>query len=46
MAKFKSKKEQLETAHNLLKKLSIKNTGGVTPLIKDMIMSSYLLRVR
>jgi|TARA_Y100000310_G_scaffold309372_1_gene353396 citrate lyase beta subunit len=44
MRKFKSKKEQLEWADNLLRKLANPNTGGVTPTIKKMIAENYIRR--
>jgi len=44
MRKFKSNKEQLEWADKLLRKLSEKNTGGVTPIIKSMIINNYIRR--
>jgi len=45
MRKFSSKKEQLEWADKLLRKLSDKNTGGVTPIIKQIINDEYIRRV-
>ena len=45
MRKFSSKKEQLEWADKLLRKLSDRNTGGVTPIIKKMINENYIRRV-
>ena len=44
MRKFSSKKEQLEWADKLLRKLSDKNTGGVTPIIKKIIKDNYIRR--
>ena len=46
MRKFKSNKEQLEWADKLLRKLSEKNTGGVTPIIKSMITKNYIRRLK
>ena len=46
MRKFKSNKEQLEWADKLLRKLSHKNTGGVTPIIKSMINEGYIRRLK
>ena len=46
MCKFSSKKEQLEWADKLLRKLSEKNTGGVTPIIKLMITENYIGRLK
>ena len=46
MHKFKSNKEQLEWADKLLRKLSEKNTGGVTPIIKSMINEGYIRRLK
>ena len=46
MRKFSSRKEQLEWADNLLRKLSDKNTGGVTPIIKSMITENYIKRLK
>ena len=46
MRKFKSNKEQLEWADKLLRKLSEKNTGGVTPIIKAMITENYIKRLK
>ena len=46
MRKFSSKKEQLEWADKLLRKLSNKNTGGVTPIIKDIIIEQYIRRLK
>ena len=46
MRKFSSKKEHLEWADKLLRKLSDKNTGGVTPIIKKMIIEEYIRRLK
>ena len=46
MRKFKSNKEQLEWADKLLRKLSDKNIGGVTPIIKSMITKNYIRRLK
>jgi citrate lyase beta subunit len=46
MRKFSSKKEQLEWADRLLRKLSERNTGGVTPIIKKMIIEEYIRRLK
>ena len=46
MRKFSSRKEQLEWADRLLRKLSDKNTGGVTPIIKQMITENYVRRLK
>jgi len=46
MRKFSSKKEQLEWADKLLRKLSERNTGGVTPIIKKMIIEEYIRRLK
>jgi len=46
MRKFSSKKEQLEWADKLLRKLSERNTGGVTPIIKTMITEQYIRRLK
>ena len=46
MRKFSSKKEQLEWADKLLRKLSQKNTGGVTPIIKKIITEEYIGRLK
>jgi len=46
MRKFSSKKEQLEWADKLLRKLSQRNTGGVTPIIKQMIIEEYIRRLK
>ena len=46
MRKFSSKKEQLEWADKLLRKLSERNTGGVTPIIKKMIIEEYIGRLK
>ena len=46
MRKFSSKKEQLEWADKLLRKLSERNTGGVTPIIKKMITEEYIRRLK
>jgi len=46
MRKFSSRKEQLEWANKLLRKLSEKNTGGVTPIIKSMITEKYIRRLK
>ena len=46
MRKFSSKKEQLEWADKLLRKLSERNTGGVTPIIKRMITEEYIGRLK
>ena len=46
MRKFSSRKEQLEWADELLRKLSEKNTGGVTPIIKSMITKNYIRRLK
>ena len=45
MRKFSSKKEQLEWADRLLRQLAEVNTGGVTPIIKQMINDNYIRRV-
>ena len=44
MRKFSSKKEQLEWADKLLRKLANPNTGGVTPIIKSMVIENYIRR--
>ena len=44
MRKFSSKKQQLEWADKLLRKLAEANTGGVTPIIKEMIKENYIRR--
>ena len=46
MAKFTSRKEQLAVAHKLLIKLEDKNTGGVTPIIKSIILNKYIKRLK
>ena len=46
MRKFSSRKKQLEWADKLLRKLSEKNTGGVTPIIKSMINENYIRRLK
>jgi len=46
MRKFSSRKEQLEWADNLLRKLANSNTGGVTPIIKQMINENYIRRLK
>ena len=46
MRKFSSRREQLEWADKLLRKLSDKNTGGVTPIIKLMITEKYIRRLK
>ena len=46
MRKFSSRKEQLEWADKLLRKLSDKNTGGVTPIIKSIINEQYIGRLK
>ena len=46
MRRFSSRKEQLEWADKLLRKLSDKNTGGVTPIIKSMINANYIGRLK
>ena len=46
MRKFSSRREQLEWADKLLRKLSDKNIGGVTPIIKSMITENYIRRLR
>jgi hypothetical protein len=46
MRRFSSKKEQLEWADKLLRKLSDKNIGGVTPIIKKMIIENYIGRLK
>ena len=46
MSRFSSKKEQLEWADKLLRKLSDKDTGGVTPIIKQMITENYIRRLK
>ena len=46
MRKFSSKKEQLKWADKLLRKLSERNTGGVTPIIKSMINENYIRRLK
>tara|TARA_Y100000034_G_scaffold9873_1_gene10457 strand:- start:40 stop:186 length:147 start_codon:yes stop_codon:yes gene_type:complete len=46
MRKFKSNKEQLEWADKLLRKLGDKNTGGVSPIIKKMIIEDYIRRLK
>ena len=46
MRKFSSRREQLEWADKLLRKLSDKNTGGVTPIIKSMITENYIRRLK
>ena len=46
MRKFSSRREQLEWADKLLRKLGDKNTGGVTPIIKSMINEDYIRRLR
>ena len=46
MRKFSSQKEQLEWADKLLRKLVNPNTGGVTPIIKQMINEQYIGRLK
>ena len=46
MAKFTSRKEQLEVAHKLLVKLEDKNTGGITSIIKSIILDKYIKRLK
>tara|TARA_Y100000034_G_scaffold112642_1_gene146822 strand:+ start:429 stop:587 length:159 start_codon:yes stop_codon:yes gene_type:complete len=46
MAKFTSRKEQLSVAHKLLVKLEDKNTGGITPIIKSIILDKYIKRLK
>ena len=46
MRKCSSRREQLEWADKLLRKLGDKNTGGVTPIIKSMITENYIRRLR
>jgi|TARA_Y100000296_G_scaffold68688_1_gene82003 citrate lyase beta subunit len=46
MRKFSSRKEQLEWADKLLQKLASSNTGGVTPIIKQMITENYIRRLK
>ena len=46
MRKFSSRREQLEWADKLLRKLGDKNTGGVTPIIKLMITENYIRRLK
>ena len=46
MRKFSSRREQLEWADKLLRKLGDKNTGGVTPITKSMINESYIRRLK
>jgi len=46
MRRFSSKKEQLEWADKLLRELSNKNIGGVTPVIKQMIIEQYIGRLK
>lgn len=46
MAKFTSRKEQLAVAHKLLIKLGEQNTGGITPIIKDIIHDKYIKRLK
>ena len=46
MRKFSSRREQLEWADKLLRKLGDKNTGGVTPIIKSMIIEKYIRRLK
>ena len=46
MAKFTTRKEQLSAAHKLLVKLEDKNTGGVTPIIKSIILEKYIKRLK
>jgi len=46
MRRFSSRKEQLEWADKLLRKISDKNTGGVTPIIKQMINENYIGRLK
>jgi len=46
MRRFSNRKEQLEWADKLLRKLSDKNTGGVTPIIKSMIIEKYIRRLK
>lgn len=44
--KFKSKKEQLAKAHELLTIFERQNTGGISPITKQIIKESYLNRVK
>ena len=46
MRRFSSRKEQLEWADKLLRKLANSNTGGVTPIIKSMITENYIRRLK
>ena len=46
MRMFSSRKEQLEWADKLLRKLGDKNIGGVTPIIKSMINDNYIKRLK
>ena len=46
MRKFSSKREQLEWADKLLRQLSDKNTGGVTPIIKKIITENYIRKLK
>jgi len=46
MIKFKTKKEQLKSAHLLLTKFSEANTGGISPAIKQMIILGYLNKIK
>ena len=46
MRKFSSRKEQLEWADKLLQKLANPSTGGVTPIIKQMINEKYIGRLK
>tara|TARA_Y100000310_G_scaffold180149_1_gene180056 strand:+ start:297 stop:440 length:144 start_codon:yes stop_codon:yes gene_type:complete len=46
MRKFFSRKEQLEWATKLLQKLANPNIGGVTPIIKKMIVEDYIRRIK
>ena len=46
MAKFTTRKEQLSIAHKLLVKLQDKNTGGVSPIIKSIILDKYIKRLK
>ena len=45
MRKFSSKKEQLEWADKFLRKIAKVTTGGVTPIIKQIINDEYIRRV-
>ena len=46
MAKFTTRKEQLSVAHKLLIKFADKNTGGITPIIKFIILDKYIKRIK